>query len=92
MFNIYDKIQVGNLEEGDVLRFSTNISSNIPYVFVMKCEGTKLKTLQVNEKDNCIIENTIDCQLEDVILSSKISKEQLDEYIRQLKLLRKELK
>ena len=92
MFNIYDKFQVGNLEEGDVLRFSTNSSSNIPYGFVMKCEGTKLKTLQVNEKDNCIIENTIDCQLEDVILSSKISKEQLDEYIRQLKLLRKELK
>ena len=87
MFNIYDKIQVGNLEEGDILRFSTNSSSNIPCGFVMKCEGTKLQSLQINEE-----ENTIDCQLEDIILSSKISKEQLDEYIRQLKLLRKELK
>ena len=91
MRSVYDKIQLGNLDVGDSITFKSKNGSSMPYGFAIKIENTRAKTMELSEDKKYILENLVDCDLDSVELNGNMRKEQLKEYIKNLKILYNQL-
>ena len=85
------KITLGNMNNGDSVSYTPN-NSDVPVGFINKIENTRAKTVMINDKEDGIIEQIIDCQTDNVQLSGEMNLKQLEDYIKQLNVLYKYLK
>ena len=89
--DLIERITLGNINNGDSISYTPN-GSNVPKGFLNKIENTRAKTVMINDKEDGIIEQIIDCQTDNVQLSGEMNLKQLEDYIKQLKVLYKYLK
>ena len=85
------KITLGNMNNGDSVSYTPN-NSDVPNGFINKIENTRAKTVMINDKEDGVIEQIIDCQTDNVQLSGEMNLKQLEDYIKQLNVLYKYLK
>ena len=85
------KITLGNMNNGDSVSYTPN-NSDVPNGFINKIENTREKTVMINDKEDGVIEQIIDCQTDNVQLSGEMNLKQLEDYIKQLNVLYKYLK
>ena len=89
--DLIERITLGNINNGDCISYTPN-GSNVPKGFLNKIENTRAKTVMINDKEDGIIEQIIDCQTDNVQLSGEMNLKQLEDYIKQLNVLYKYLK
>ena len=89
--DLIERITLGNINNGDSISYTPN-GSNVPKGFLNKIENTRAKTVMINDKEDGIIEQIIDCQTDNVQLSGEMNLKQLEDYIKQLNVLYKYLK
>lgn len=85
------KVTLGNMNNGDSVSYTPN-NSDVPVGFINKIENTRAKTVMINDKEDGVIEQIIDCQTDDIQLSGEMNLKQLEDYIKQLNVLYKYLK
>ena len=85
------KITLGNMNNGDSVSYTPN-NSDVPVGFINKIENTRAKTVMINDKEDGVIEQIIDCQTDNTQLSGEMNLKQLEDYIKQLNVLYKYLK
>ena len=85
------KVTLGNMNNGDSVSYTPN-NSDVPVGFINKIENTRAKTVMINDKEDGVIEQIIDCQTDNVQLSGEMNLKQLEDYIKQLNVLYKYLK
>ena len=85
------KITLGNMNNGDSVSYTPN-NSDVPVGFINKIENTRAKTVMINDKEDGVIEQIIDCQTDNIQLSGEMNLKQLEDYIKQLNVLYKYLK
>ena len=85
------KVTLGNMNNGDSVSYTPN-NSDVPVGFINKIENTRAKTVMINDKEDGVIEQIIDCQTDNIQLSGEMNLKQLEDYIRQLNVLYKYLK
>lgn len=85
------KVTLGNMNNGDSVSYTPN-NSDVPVGFINKIENTRAKTVMINDKEDGVIEQIIDCQTDNIQLSGEMNLKQLEDYIKQLNVLYKYLK
>ena len=79
------------MNNGDSVSYTPN-NSDVPVGFINKIENTRAKTVMINDKEDGVIEQIIDCQTDNIQLSGEMNLKQLEDYIKQLNVLYKYLK
>lgn len=92
MIDLLDSLQIGNLQEGDVIKFMKDSNSNdIAYGTLLKMSGTGLVKMKINDDKQSINLAIMNTLIENIESETDISKKQLLLYIKSLQELHKQL-
>ena len=69
------KVTLGNMNNGDSVSYTPN-NSDVPVGFINKIENTRAKTVMINDKEDGVIEQIIDCQTDNIQLSGEMNLKQ----------------
>lgn len=92
MIDLLDSLQIGNLQEGDCVKFMKNSNNNdLAYGTLLKMSGTGLTKMKINDDKQSINLAIMNTLIENIESETDISKKQLLLYIKSLQELYKQL-